>query len=203
MIRCGKTQHLPQRTQRHFQNWTKVNRNAKHTENTDTHKFDKETNNGVRRVIKCIGITGKGATCVSTYTNATPQIALATKRHHIRGCDQGSSSVDFKLNPRSRVPTVATSVVEPKTSILRSFSEVDRLCTSRGSFMSTFVITRIVESARIGICDSQGASVSALYFHRAFYRRSPVRGKLTACKVAQFQVQDYGNLFSIPSEGIV
>ena len=117
-----------------------------------TYKLDRETNNGVRRVIRCIGITGKGAMCVSTYTNATAKIALATKSPQIRGCDQGSSSVDLRLNPRSSVPTVATKVVEPRTSIRRSFSYVDRFSISGGSLILTFAITRIVDKARTGIC---------------------------------------------------
>ena len=104
-------------------------------------------------MINLIGMTGNGATCVSTYKNAVPNTALAIKRPHMSGCDHGSSSVSFKLKPKRSVPIVPTKVVEPRKSILRSLSYVDRLSTSEGSFMFTLSVTSMKERARIGICD--------------------------------------------------
>ena len=73
-------------------------------------------------MINRIGMTGYGATCVSTYTKAHPKTTLAENKPTISELDQSSSSVDFKLKPSKRHPTVPTSVVEPKKSILLNLS---------------------------------------------------------------------------------
>jgi hypothetical protein len=85
-------------------------------------RFDTETAKGVLRVMRRKGMTGKGAQYFSTRTNDTPQMKLLRKRPYMSGCDQAISSVVLRLNPRRRVPTVPTSVRDPKTSMRRSFS---------------------------------------------------------------------------------
>lgn len=80
-------------------------------------KLPSETANGVLCVINLKGITGYGAQRASTRMNRTPQMALAINKPHIRGSDQGISSVVFKLRLTSRQPIVPTRVRDPKKSI--------------------------------------------------------------------------------------
>ena len=85
--------------------------------NKGTHKLDNETNNGVRIVISLKGMTGYGATYVSTKMKKIPLMIDATNSPQINGCDHGISSVDFKLKPSRIQPTVPTSVKDPRKSI--------------------------------------------------------------------------------------
>lgn len=85
-------------------------------------KLESDTARGVLWVTSRIGITGYGAQWASTSTKTTAHTILATNSPHTKGCDQGSSSVDFRLRPRRRHPTVLTKVIEPKKSILRSLA---------------------------------------------------------------------------------
>lgn len=84
--------------------------------------------------------------------NAIPQAMLTIKRLHIRGWDHGSSSVDFRLKPRRRQPTVPTRVTEPRKSMRLSLSYVLWFCTSVGRLILTLRITRMAENAKTGIC---------------------------------------------------
>ena len=125
----------------------RLNKNIQKT----THKLASDTNNGVRLVMRCKGMTGYGATYVSTSTNAMPNTALATNSPQMSGEAHGSSSLDFRLNARRQQPTVPTSVVDPKKSMRRSLSLRDLFWMSVGSSMETFVTTRIAEKASTGI----------------------------------------------------
>lgn len=118
-----------------------------------------ETNRGLRR-IKRRGITGYAAYLCSTRMNRAPHTTLADNNPQTTGCDQGSSSVLFKLNPRSRLPTVPTSVRDPKRSILRSLSRNDLFSTSAGSRMLTLSATRVIENRRIGAWELQNYDLS-------------------------------------------
>jgi len=83
----------------------------------------------------------------------TPHRLLADKRPHIRGCDQGSSSVDFRDNPSSKDPTVRTSVSDPRKSIRASLVRRDKERTSSGSGILTLTDISIIDNARMGTCD--------------------------------------------------
>ncbi|PSR73634.1 hypothetical protein PHLCEN_2v10553 [Hermanssonia centrifuga] len=87
-------------------------------------KFERETASGVRRVTSLMGITGYGAQYDSTITNSAQSTALLTRRPQITGCDQGISSVDFRLMPNRRQPTVPTKVKEPKPSMRLSLVRI-------------------------------------------------------------------------------
>lgn len=80
-------------------------------------KFDNETASGVRWVTSRIGITGYGAQQDSTRMKRMHHTPLARRRPQTIGLDQGSSSVDLRLRPSRRHPTVPTSVRDPKPSI--------------------------------------------------------------------------------------
>jgi len=127
--------------------------NVRTIENADilVTRFDNETANGVLWVIKHKGMTGYGAQKLSTSTNKKPHTELAAKRPQIRGCDQDISSVDLRLNPRRRHPTVPTSVREPRKSIRRSLSEVLSCCNSYGSLTLTLSATKMKEKVRTGV----------------------------------------------------
>ena len=116
-------------------------------------KLASETARGVRCLISRIGITGYAATLVSTITKQTPHTPLADMRPHIRGCDQGSSSVDFKDNPSSKHPTVRTSVNDPKKSIRLSLVRRGKERISSGSGILTLIETSTIDNARIGTCN--------------------------------------------------
>ena len=114
-------------------------------------KFESETARGVRWVMRRMGITGYGAHQDSTITKSTQKTALNARRPQMSGLDQASSSVDLRLSPRRRHPTVMTSVREPKPSILRSLARSGWFSTSKGSLMLTFAMTRMKEKRRTGI----------------------------------------------------
>ena len=107
---------------------------------------------------------------------------------HIRGCDQGSSSVDFRLKPRSNVPTVPTSVEDPRKSIRCTLSYMVRFRTSSGNRMFTFQITRMVDNAKTGICEKFFE-----FRHKCFLQKGkhaaggklPGPGRQIACQYAQ------------------
>lgn len=80
-------------------------------------KLLNETARGVLCFMSLMGITGYAATLISMMTKITAHIPLEEMRPHINGCDQGSSSVDFKDKPSNNDPTVRTSVNDPKKSI--------------------------------------------------------------------------------------
>ena len=80
-------------------------------------KLASETARGVRYLMSWIGIMGYAATLVSTITKQVAHTPLADMRPHIRGCDQGSSSVDFKDNPSSKHHTGRTGINDPKKLI--------------------------------------------------------------------------------------
>ena len=77
-------------------------------------RLDRDTANGVRWVTRRKGITGKGAQYFSVNTKSNPKMALEIRSPRIAGSVQGISSVDFRLNPKSRHPTAPTSVNEPR-----------------------------------------------------------------------------------------
>lgn len=114
-------------------------------------KFESDTNSGVRCLTRRRGITGNGAHRDSTVTKKAQDTTLATRRPQMSGCDHGNSSVDFKLRPRRRQPTVDTRVSEPRPSMRRSFARSGWLSISAGSLMLTLAITSMKENRRIGI----------------------------------------------------
>ena len=116
-------------------------------------KLHNETASGVRWVTSLMGITGYGAQHDSTRMKRTHQTPLASRSPQTIGLDQASSSVDFRLRPRRRHPTVPTSVREPKPSIRWSFARTGWFAISSGSLMLTFAMTRMYEKRRTGICE--------------------------------------------------
>jgi hypothetical protein len=106
--------------------------------------------NGVRWDIKRSGMTGYGAQCASTYTNATPKIPLIVSSPHISGCDHGSSSVVLILNADNIHATETTNVKEPRKSIRLSFEDVPSLATASGNSMLTLSATRTKEMSSNG-----------------------------------------------------
>lgn len=97
-------------------------------------------------------MTGYDDQCDSTNMNKIPQAALAMNSPHIKGCDQGNSSVDFRLKPRRRHPMNPTSVKEPRKSIRRSFSTMLWVSNEEGSSIFTLTATKRNDSNRIGVC---------------------------------------------------
>ena len=106
--------------------------------------------NGVRCDIKRSGMTGYGAQCASTYTNATPNIPLTVSSPHISGCDHGGSSVVLILNADNIHATETTNVKEPRKSIRLSFEDVLSLATASGNLILTLSVTRIKEMSSNG-----------------------------------------------------
>jgi hypothetical protein len=77
-------------------------------------RFDSETANGVRCVIKRNGMTGCDAQFFSTRMKRKVQMVLAVTSPKTTGCDQDISSVVLRLNARSKHPTAPTKVRDPK-----------------------------------------------------------------------------------------
>jgi hypothetical protein len=98
------------------------------------------------------------ATLISTRTKIVPHKPLAEMRPHIRGCDQGSSSVDFRDNPSSKHPTVRMSANNPKKSTCLSLVQRGREQTSSGSGISTLIKTDTIDTARMGTCNQSQIS---------------------------------------------
>ena len=113
--------------------------------------------NAIARGVLCfaslIGITGDTAILVSTMKNINPQTPLADMRPHMSGCDQGRPSIDLRDKPRSKDPTVRTSVNDPRKSIRLSLVRRVKERTSSGSGMSTFIETSTIDNTRIGTCN--------------------------------------------------
>lgn len=86
-------------------------------------RFDSETARGVLCVINLRGITGNGAQYFSTITKKQLEIRLVIRSPRIKGSDHSYSSAVFKLIPKRKQPTAATSVREPRKSMRQSFSE--------------------------------------------------------------------------------
>lgn len=69
-------------------------------------KFDIAAERGVRCTSSLNGMMGSVETYFSTSTKTTPVIRLAIRRPDTSGLDQGNSSEDWRLMPRSKDPTV-------------------------------------------------------------------------------------------------
>ena len=115
-------------------------------------KLVSETARGVLCFMSRSGITGYAAIFVSMITKANPQTELTDTRPHTSGCDQGSSSVDFRDRPSKKHPTVNTSVNDPKKSIRFNFVRRGRDRISSGSGILTFVETSTTDRAKMGAC---------------------------------------------------
>lgn len=141
-------------------------------------KLLNETARGVLCLISRMGITGYTATLVSTITKITTHTPLADMSPHISGCDQGSSSVDFRDKPSSKHPTVRTSVNDPKKSIRCSLVRRVKERTSSGSGILTLIETSTIDIARIGA-----------------YNRLEISGQDSSTRVAHY-LPETGRLIS-------
>ena len=116
-------------------------------------KLANDTARVVCYLISHIATTGYAATLISTTTKITPHRALPDIRPRIKGCDQGSCSVDFRDSPSNRHPTVKMSVNDPKKSIRLNLVRRGRERTSSGSGVLTLIETSIIDIARMGTCN--------------------------------------------------
>lgn len=95
-------------------------------------------------------MTGSGLIQVSVTTNAIHETTLLASNPQTLMSPHSSSSVLFKVNPRSKHPTAKTSVMEPSQSIRASFWR--RVRGRWGSGMSTWIATSRKATARRGSC---------------------------------------------------
>lgn len=103
----GRCKSGPRTIMRYWQIWRKRKRRTNEKAVMLPKKHTPDTAKSVLSVTSEMGITGWGATYFSTTRKRVANTRLAPNRPYTRGCDHASSSVFFKLNPRSEQPIVA------------------------------------------------------------------------------------------------